>query len=65
MEKTFKASLIELAADEIIYLRHESRGFRLPNGAVDTISDGITSVSPTMTKNMIINKLTIMDKVKK
>ena len=55
-EKIFKASLIELAANEIISLPRESRGGSLPNGAVDNIINYVMSVDPTIIKNMIMIK---------
>ena len=65
MEKNFKAYLIKLAANEIIYLQRERRGGRLPNGSVGTIINNVTSMAPTITINTIMIKLTIMDKAKK
>ena len=65
MEKIFKASLVEWAETEIISLQHESRGGRLPNVAVGNIINGVTSAALTMTKTMIMRKLTIMEKANK
>ena len=60
IEKIFKAYLIELAENEIIYLQHKSIGGRLPNGAFNTIINSGISVDQTIIKNMIMIKLTRM-----
>ena len=65
MDKIFKASLVELESNEIIYLIRNIRFGKLPNGAVDTIISGVASVPLTMTKQMIMIKLTRMEKAKK
>ena len=65
MDKMFNAYLVYFAANEIISLQRKIRVDRLPNRAVDTIINGVTSVAPIITKNMIMRKLTRMEKAKK